>query len=186
MCNPTFLTTNHFCYTSDWWNTFLVCIFEKGISMRNLILVIGLFFMLVLPLSFFAHVNLISDPIDYFKSQNPYITQEQLDMFKQQHGLDKPVLVRYVYWLKNISTGDEEVYKAYNMNIFPFIMIVLASLITGIAAVFILKKPLVSIVLFGFATLPSLIARIYGFVIILLFLFVLSSIVYKQTKKTVA
>ncbi|HPJ12078.1 MAG TPA: hypothetical protein PLE09_06375 [Caldisericia bacterium] len=154
--------------------------------MKNVILIVGLFFMLVLPLSFFAHVNMTSDPLDYYKSQNPTITQEQIDMFKQQHGLDKPSLVRYVYWLKNIATGDAEVYKAYNMSIFPFIMIVLASLITGIAAVFILKKPLVSIVLFGFAILPSLIARIYGFVIILLFLIVLSCIAYKQTKQTVA
>jgi ABC-type dipeptide/oligopeptide/nickel transport system permease component len=109
--------------------------------MKNVILIGGLFFMLVLPLSFFAHVNMTSDPLDYYKSQNPTITQEQIDMFKEQHGLDKPSLVRYVYWLKNIATGDAEVYKAYNMSIFPFIMIVLASLITGIAAVFILKKP---------------------------------------------
>ena len=34
------------------------------------------------------------------------MTQEQLDQLRHEYGLDKPVVVQYVNWVKGVATGD--------------------------------------------------------------------------------
>lgn len=36
----------------------------------------------------------------------PTMSQEQIDALKAAHGLDKPAIVQYFYWLKNVMQGD--------------------------------------------------------------------------------
>ncbi|MFD2610720.1 ABC transporter permease [Deinococcus taklimakanensis] len=38
--------------------------------------------------------------------ENPSVRPETIERLRQQFGLDKPVLVQYVLWLKNLLTGD--------------------------------------------------------------------------------
>jgi len=45
-------------------------------------------------------------PGDYFTQlkMNPEISQQTIDAMRQSFGLDKPAVVQYLYWLKNIVT----------------------------------------------------------------------------------
>ncbi len=46
-------------------------------------------------------------PGDYIETNaNANMTQEKKDELRELMGLDKPVLVRYVNWLKNALTGN--------------------------------------------------------------------------------
>lgn len=64
--------------------------------------------LLLFIISFIAY-NLfgsMSNPVDMLISMNPNITQREVDMYKQRMGLDKPVPVRYFYWLRDALKGD--------------------------------------------------------------------------------
>ena len=45
------------------------------------------------------------DPLGELKL-NPSISQETLKAEEQRLGLDKPIIVQYVYWAKNFVKGD--------------------------------------------------------------------------------
>ncbi|MDO5403701.1 MAG: ABC transporter permease [Eubacteriales bacterium] len=44
--------------------------------------------------------------VDNMASSNPDMTQEQIDQLYIDYGLNKPIVVRYVNWLKDLAKGD--------------------------------------------------------------------------------
>lgn len=52
---------------------------------------------------FLLHAS--GDPMAMYAS-NPSITAEDLARLEKTYGFDKPVYVQYLYWLRNIVTGD--------------------------------------------------------------------------------
>ncbi|MDD4028857.1 MAG: ABC transporter permease, partial [Caldisericia bacterium] len=81
-------------------------------------------FFILLIISFLAFIllNAMSDPVEILKSMDPHITQQQIDIYKRQQGLDKPSVIRYVYWFKNAWKGDFGISRAYKENVFPLLM----------------------------------------------------------------
>ncbi len=58
---------------------------------------------------FFSVRLLPGDPVLIYVSQQAGsggVTKEQLDLLRQEYGLDKPIPVQYVNWVKGIATGD--------------------------------------------------------------------------------
>ena len=151
--------------------------------MRITILILGLFLMLVMPFSLAFVDMMMSDPVDILKSDNPHITQQQIDIYKKQQGLDKPLVIRFFYWVNNIAKGDFGFFESNGKNIVPINLILLASLLSGIAAVFAIKKPFVSMIIFVIAALTSLITSTYSFSFFLLLLAVFSYFGYKKLKE---
>jgi peptide/nickel transport system permease protein len=64
--------------------------------------------MLLVTILVFLMVRLLpGDPIRMFlSSQSTEFTQEQLDLLHHQYGLDKPIPVQYLEWMKGVLTGD--------------------------------------------------------------------------------
>ena len=156
--------------------------------MRNAILIIGLVLMFIVPFSFFASLSIMNDPVNLLQSEDPHITQRQIDYYKSMKGLNKPVVIRYFYWLNDAAKGDFGMFEANRESsfpLFPFLMIFLASLLSGIAAVFAIKKPFVSMVIFTIAAIISIIASAFVFSFLLLLLAVFSYFGYKELKKKV-
>jgi peptide/nickel transport system permease protein len=82
-----------------------------------------LFILLVISFLAFVSLNAMSDPIDIIKSMDPHITQQQIDIYKRNHGLDKPTVIRYFYWFKNAAfKGDFGISRAYKEDVFPLVM----------------------------------------------------------------
>ncbi len=65
-----------------------------------------LFILLIISFLAFVSLNAMSDPIDIIKSMDPHITQQQIDIYKRQQGLDNPQMIRYGYWFRNALKGD--------------------------------------------------------------------------------
>jgi peptide/nickel transport system permease protein len=53
----------------------------------------------------FFLVQASGDPMAVYIS-NPNLTAEDIVRLEQAYGLDKPVYVQYLYWLRNVVTGD--------------------------------------------------------------------------------
>jgi peptide/nickel transport system permease protein len=70
----------------------------------------GIVVLFLVSLIVFFSVRLLpGDPVLIFVSQQAVsgsMTQEQLDQLRKEYGLDKPVLVQYVNWVKGVATGD--------------------------------------------------------------------------------
>jgi ABC-type dipeptide/oligopeptide/nickel transport system permease component len=129
---------------------------------------------------------MMSDPVDILKSSNPHITQQQINMYKKQQGLDKPTVVWFFYRLNDVLKGDFGTFETNRKNTFPqypLLMIFLASLLSGFAAIFAIKKPFVSMIIFTIAAISSATASTYWFSFILLLLAVFSYFAYKELKK---
>lgn len=65
--------------------------------------------LLITAIVFFAMRLLPGDPIRMLvtMSDQASFTQEEIDLLRQKHGLDQPMIVQYANWLKNIVTrGD--------------------------------------------------------------------------------
>ncbi len=64
--------------------------------------------LLVTVVVFFAMRLLPGDPVlmVLLSTQIEEITQEQLDILRQQHGLDRPMIVQYFDWLGGVIRGD--------------------------------------------------------------------------------
>lgn len=45
-------------------------------------------------------------PIDFYVSINPFATEEFIDAMEKRMGLDKPLLVQYLIWLRQLTKGD--------------------------------------------------------------------------------
>lgn len=75
-------------------------------------------------ISFLVFITLgqMGDPVDVLKSTNPLITQAQIDEYKKQQGLDKPIVIRYFYWLNNALHGDFGISRQYYTPTFELIM----------------------------------------------------------------
>jgi peptide/nickel transport system permease protein len=80
------------------------------------------FILLIISFIAFIFLNTMSDPVDIIKSMDPHITQQQIDVYKRQQGLDKPVVIRYGYWFVNAWKGDFGISRAYKEDVFPLIM----------------------------------------------------------------
>jgi peptide/nickel transport system permease protein len=74
---------------------------------RRLILSV-IILILVSALVFVAMRLLPGDPILMYlsQSQSQEITQEQIDLVRQQNGLDKPLFIQYFRWLGGVIKGD--------------------------------------------------------------------------------
>ncbi len=57
-------------------------------------------------MTFISFIIIQMAPGDYFTQlrMNPEISQETIESMRRNFGLDKPVFVQYLYWLKNIAT----------------------------------------------------------------------------------
>lgn len=70
----------------------------------------------------FLVLTLVGDPVEILKSMNPHITQKQIDVYKKQQGLDKPPLIRYFIWARNVLKGDFGISRAYKQPVFPLLI----------------------------------------------------------------
>ena len=62
---------------------------------------------LLLLISFIVFSLIQAAPFDVIDSlATPNMTAEQIELLKEQNGLNEPFLVQYVVWLKNILTGN--------------------------------------------------------------------------------
>src|SRR5437762_8798358 len=55
----------------------------------------------------FTFVSITGDPLGRLRS-NPNITAEQIHSIEHSKNLDKPVIVRYGYWIKDAVTKRSE------------------------------------------------------------------------------
>jgi peptide/nickel transport system permease protein len=57
---------------------------------------------------FFAMRILPGDPIIMLltQTQQQELTQEQIDYFRHEHGLDRPLTIQYIDWLGGAVHGD--------------------------------------------------------------------------------
>lgn len=81
-----------------------------------------LFILLIISFLAFLSLNMMSDPVDILKSMDPHITQQQIDIYKKQQGLDKPPVIRYFYWLRDAFHGDFGKSRAYKEDVLPLLM----------------------------------------------------------------
>lgn len=65
-------------------------------------------FVLLLAASAMAFAILKAAPGDYFNmlKADPRIPQEYVEQQRRLYGLDKPVVVQYALWLRNVAQGD--------------------------------------------------------------------------------
>ena len=74
-------------------------------------------------ISFLAFIILgqMADPVEILKTQNPHITQVEINEYKIRQGLNKPPVIRYFYWLKNVvmhgDFGTSRQYYIPNMRL---------------------------------------------------------------------
>ena len=65
-------------------------------------------FPLLLGITFITFVFIQLAPGDFFDTLrlNPQISEETLNLYKQKFNLDKPMLLQYLVWLKNLFKGE--------------------------------------------------------------------------------
>jgi peptide/nickel transport system permease protein len=74
-------------------------------------LLMGLLVIIMVSLIVFFSVRLLpGDPVLIYVAQQSggggTFTQEQLDELRHEYGLDKPVPIQYLDWVKGVLTGD--------------------------------------------------------------------------------
>src|SRR5918911_2630473 len=74
--------------------------------------------LLVTSFLIFTAVSLSGDPAARLKA-NPRFDQKSLEIIEKKYQLDKPIPVRYVYWLKSLVTEDLGVSLNTNQPIWP-------------------------------------------------------------------
>jgi len=74
---------------------------------------------MLIGMSFVSFVIIQSSPGDYFAQMkmNPEISPETIEAMKVSFGLDRPFIVQYFFWLKNICKFDFGVSFAYHMPV---------------------------------------------------------------------
>ncbi len=65
----------------------------------------SIFVLLVASFVFFALVRLGSDPLAQLR-QNPQVSGEDIERISSIYGLDRPLIVQYGIWLKDVLQGD--------------------------------------------------------------------------------
>ncbi len=89
-------------------------IIRRLLQMIPLLFIISLFIFLVLSFTGTSMRELIF--------ANPRITPETIKKLERIYGLDKPLMVRYFYWLKAFITGNWGWSREYAEEVFPLIM----------------------------------------------------------------
>lgn len=82
----------------------------------SLILILGITF-----ISFLIIHIAPGDPTTLF-SMNPNVSPEALAHLRHSYGLDKPVLVQYILWLKSLIRGDMGISLIYHRNVLSVIL----------------------------------------------------------------
>ncbi|MCM8805849.1 MAG: ABC transporter permease [Candidatus Omnitrophica bacterium] len=74
---------------------------------------------MLIGMSFVSFIIIQSSPGDYFAQMkmNPEISPETIQQMRTSFGLDKPVIVQYFYWLKNLVRFDFGVSFAYHIPV---------------------------------------------------------------------
>jgi peptide/nickel transport system permease protein len=94
---------------------------------------------LVIGVSFLSFLFLQLAPGNFFDEMrlNPQISTQTVNQLYRQSGMDRPMVARYLYWLKSAAKGDLGISFAYNAPVAP--MLVARSrntlLLTGTATV---------------------------------------------------
>ncbi|MFA5644792.1 MAG: ABC transporter permease [Candidatus Ratteibacteria bacterium] len=73
----------------------------------------------LLGMSLAAFFIIQAAPGDFFSQMalNPEISPETISLMKQEFGLDKPVAVQYLYWLKNLALGNLGISFSYHLPV---------------------------------------------------------------------
>ena len=90
--------------------------FISGRLVHSILLLFGVsllsfLFLQLSPGSFFDEMRL-----------NPQISPQTITLLSRQYGLDKPLPVRYLWWLKSVARGDWGVSLAYNAPVAPLVL----------------------------------------------------------------
>lgn len=74
---------------------------------------------MLIGMSFVSFIIIQSAPGDYFEQMkmNPEISPETIESMKTSFGLEKPIIVQYLLWLKNMCKLDFGVSFAYHMPV---------------------------------------------------------------------
>ncbi|MCM8815938.1 MAG: ABC transporter permease [Candidatus Omnitrophica bacterium] len=74
---------------------------------------------MVIGMSFVSFIIIQSAPGDYFAQMklNPEISPQTIEEMRTSFGLDRPIIVQYFYWLKNLCRLDFGVSFAYHMPV---------------------------------------------------------------------
>lgn len=79
-------------------------------------LVQTIFVIIILSYVCFGLMTLMpGDPVELLISANPKITAEDVARLRDFYGLDKPAYVRYLNWVKDISSGDLGYSRTYRI-----------------------------------------------------------------------
>jgi peptide/nickel transport system permease protein len=93
--------------------------------------------LLLIAISFLSFALLAIAPGDYFDDlrMNPQISAETINGIRSEYGLDRPLAIRYEYWLVSVFQGQMGYSIAYNSPVAPLLWIRARNtlLLTGIA-----------------------------------------------------
>jgi peptide/nickel transport system permease protein len=65
----------------------------------------AVFVLLAVTVIGFGVTRLMGDPLAAYYA-SPYVSPKDLEAMRAHYGLDRPVPVQYLYWLRSIATGD--------------------------------------------------------------------------------
>ncbi|HPP66864.1 MAG TPA: ABC transporter permease, partial [bacterium] len=87
----------------------------KKLILKRLIQIIPL----LIGMSFVSFIIIQSAPGDYFTQMkmNPEISPETIEQMRTNFGLDKPMIIQYLLWLKNICKLDFGVSFSYHIPV---------------------------------------------------------------------
>lgn len=94
---------------------------------RNIVRKILLFLLFIFAVSFIAFMLMDLSPIDpiaaFARDRSIALTQAQKQKLIFEWGLDKPLLTRYIYWIRHLFSGDLGVSNIYLMPVIEVIKI---------------------------------------------------------------
>ncbi len=65
-----------------------------------------IFLLIIISFVAFMLLGSMGDPLDVLVSMNPQITDREIDEYRRQQGLDRPMYIRYFYWARDAVQGD--------------------------------------------------------------------------------
>ncbi len=81
--------------------------------------------LLLLGVSLFTFALIVLSPGDFFQELrlNPQISQNTVDRFRVEYGMDQPLLTRYGRWLRAAGHGDFGYSLAYGLPVAPLLWV---------------------------------------------------------------
>lgn len=81
-------------------------------------------FLMLFGVSLLSFVFLQLAPGSFFDEMrlNPRISSQAIDQLYKQYGLDKPLPLRYLTWIRSVAKGDCGISLAYNSPVAPLIL----------------------------------------------------------------